>query len=127
MGAKKYASIDQKGNLEITIAGVPKKAGSAELSAKGGLAAFREGFVFSDSGKLAAVHNDHIDGDWNYKAKNGKVWKVTKNTCLVPTTYELGLAGDYSLILGNPHFAVDIVRTLRYTKLTGTKRKSRTF
>lgn len=126
MGAKKYAAIDQRGELEITIAGVPKKAGSVELEAKGGLAAFREGFVFSDSGKLAAVHNDHIAGDWDYVAENGKVWRVTKNTCLVPTTYELGLAGDYSLILGNPHFSVDIVRTLRYAKFAGNKGKSRT-
>lgn len=34
MGAKKYAAIDQRGELEITIAGVPKKAGSVELDAK---------------------------------------------------------------------------------------------
>lgn len=126
MGAKKYATVDQRGNIEITIAGVPKKGGSVELAAKGGLSAFRDGFIFSDSGKLAAVHNDHIAGDWDFIAPNGKKWRVTKNTCLVPTTYELGLAGDYSLILGNPHFAVDIVRTLHYTKLAGMKRKSRT-
>lgn len=125
MGAKKYAAIGQKGDLEITVAGVPKKAGSLELESKGGLTAFREGFVFSDCGKLAAVHNDHIGGDWDFVTENGRTWRVTKNTCLVPTTYELGLAGDYSLILGNPHFAIDIVRTLHYTKLAGKKRKSR--
>lgn len=122
MGAKKYAVVDKHGKVEITIAGVPKKSGSAELERKGGLDAFCEGFVFSESGKLAAVHNDHIDGDWTYTARNGKKWRVTKNTCLVPTTYELGLAGDYSLILQNPHFAVDILRTLRYNR---DARKSR--
>ena len=100
-GAKKYAYIDKKG-FHITIAGVNKKKGAAELEAyaaehglKDGIDALTEDFVFSDAGGTESVYNDSptwltIDGNQIY---------VPSNVAIKPSTYKVGISDDYSQLL----------------------------
>lgn len=97
MGAKKYVGRHGSGPLEVTIAGVSKKKGAVELEANGGITAFQEGFIFRDAGGLEAIYNDkpviseyHIDGH---------VIPITSNVVLRPSTYTLGITGDYKRLL----------------------------
>lgn len=96
LGAKKYAYEDNNGELHITIAGVPKKAGAQELARKGGLEAFVPGFEFVETGKLEAVYND---GRINGVVIDGRKLDITKNVVLRPTTYKLDITNDYAVIL----------------------------
>ena len=100
LGAKKYAfeKLDKNGKLYvgITVAGVPKKKGAEELARKGGLEAFKPNFVFNETGKLMTVYNDDEYG--NYEI-NGEIVYISRNVCLAPTTYALGLSDDYKTLL----------------------------
>lgn len=95
LGAKKYAYEDEKGKLHITVSGVPKKAGAAELTRKGGLDAFNTGFVFTESGKLESVYND----DSMTAVIDGRKLKITRNVVLRETTYALDITEDYGTLL----------------------------
>ena len=103
MGAKKYAYIDMKDELHITIAGVSKKRGASELTEwaqnhgmKDGLDAMQEEFIFSDAGGTESVYNDvaieelEVDGVKIY---------VPSNVAIKPSTYKIGLSEDYAEIL----------------------------
>lgn len=96
MGAKKYCYVDQYG-LHVTISGVNKIKGAIELEKHGGIDAMQEGFVFVNAGGLQAVYNDDLRYD-NYKA-DGKEVEITRNICLLPSTYTLGLTGEYQRLL----------------------------
>ena len=102
MGAKKYVYTlynDDTGEVEThcTIAGVGKTAGAKELDAAGGIAAFKEGFVFHDAGGLEAVYNDN-PAITEYEIE-GHTIKITPNVVLRPSTYTLGLSADYARLL----------------------------
>lgn len=100
MGAKKYAYEDAAGELYITVAGVSKYKGAAELARRGGLEAFKEGFVWYDAGGLESVYND----DPEVKEVNieGHKLQIISNVLLKPSTYTLGITGEYARILENP-------------------------
>ena len=89
-GAKKYAG-EKNGKLEITIAGVPKKKGAAEMMKKGGIDAFSLDFMFEDAG-LAVKYNDHSD---HYITRNGERIHITNNLYLYKDTYILGIEDNY--------------------------------
>lgn len=95
LGAKKYAYEDEQGRLHITVSGVPKSKGAAELARKGGLDAFDIGFVFEESGKLESVYND---GEMT-AVIDGRKLKITRNVVLRPTTYALDITADYGELL----------------------------
>lgn len=98
-GAKKYAfSTAGKGasGPHITVAGVPKTSGAAELLYKGGLPAFQPGFVWTETGKLESVYNDTNLGKMKI---DGHTVNFVKNIVLRETTYKLGVTGDYAEIL----------------------------
>lgn len=97
MGAKKYAYITSDGKLKITIAGVPKTKGAAELEAAGGLKVFKPGFIFR-AGKLESVYND-LTTPVPYHTEDGGDIMITRNLYLRPTTYELGYGSDYIKLL----------------------------
>ena len=62
LGAKKYAYISDDDTLHITIAGVGKEKGAAELTEKGGLEKLKEGFIFDaqhGAAGIEATYNDH--------------------------------------------------------------------
>lgn len=103
LGAKKYCFREEKdGKLQVTIAGVSKKKGGAELEQHGGLSAFRVGFKFVDAGGLEAVYND-VPEIKSYTV-DGRTIPITKNVVLRPSTYTLGLAADYARLLENITF-----------------------
>lgn len=96
-GAKKYAYVDSKGKLGITIAGVDKKEGAKELERKGGLEALiPDHFIFEQGGGLRAIYNDSEPYIVTYK---GRKLTITSNTALVPDVYAFGLSGDYERLL----------------------------
>lgn len=98
LGAKKYAYVHKPGgNVEITIAGVGKRTGAAELQAAGGLSAFKPGFVFYAGGGLESVYNDHPD--IGTIEREGHKLEITANVMLRPSTYKLGLTGEYERLL----------------------------
>lgn len=101
MGAKKYAYIDEKG-LHITIAGVNKKKGAAELTAyaaahglRDGLDAMTEDFLFSDAGGTESVYNDSP----MWLMLDGRQIYVPTNVAIKPSTYKIGLSDDYAQLL----------------------------
>ena len=118
-GAKKYAyryansevnKPKKRNKLEVTVAGLSKKLGSAYLEKCGGLAAFKagtydesgdylHGVVFDElnSGRLKAIYNDTVQ----HKIINvdGHRCELTSNVALLPTTYELGITREYADIL----------------------------
>ncbi len=95
-GAKRYAFEKPGGGIGITVAGVNKKQGAAELERRGGLEAFKPGFIFEDSGKLESVYRDEPYGKYDY---NGEEINITANVTLRPTTYELSHSKDYAALL----------------------------
>lgn len=110
MGAKKYAYEDATG-LHVTISGVVKydengnEISAKELSEKGGLEAFRAGTVFKKAGGLEAVYNDEpYPGGYEI---DGRSIQIGKNVCLRPSTYTLGLAGEYNRILQMIKIGID--------------------
>ena len=107
LGAKKYC-IETDGKLKLTCAGVGKRSGAADLSENGGIDAFRIGYTFTgEAGGLEAVYNDKADF---YMEAEGRQLHITKNVCLRPSTYTLGLSKDYEWALSH---ASDIMRRLK--------------
>lgn len=100
MGAKKYAYEDAAGELYITVAGVSKYKGAVELARRGGLEAFKEGFIWYDAGGLESVYND--DPEVKEVILEGHKLQIISNVLLRPSTYTLGLTGEYARILENP-------------------------
>ena len=96
LGAKKYAFENEKGKLGITVAGVPKKTGAAELLKHGGLEAFKPGFIFQETGKLESVYND---GRIGRVIVDGRMLDITRNVVLRETTYKLDITTDYADLL----------------------------
>ena len=98
LGAKKYAYIKKPGGkCNVTIAGVNKRKGGTELDKHGGLSSFHEGFLFVEAGGTQAVYNDapeisEIEID-------GHVLRITSNVAILPSTYRLGITGEYERII----------------------------
>lgn len=98
LGAKKYCVIKSNGRLELTCAGVNKAIGSLELCCYDGINSFEEGFVFSDAGGLEAKYNDESYGVIDI---DGHKLDITRNVCLVPSEYTLGITGDYDRVISD--------------------------
>lgn len=97
LGAKKYAYIDQQYKLHITVAGVSKSKGAAEL---GVIDNFKEGFLFTAAGGTASIYNDFPEVD--HKIVDGHRIDITSNVLIKDSTYTLGVTGEYRKILTNP-------------------------
>ena len=102
LGAKKYATEDEDGELHCTISGVGKKKGAAEIKKRGGLEALVYNptgalFTFVEAGGSELIYNDekyyttlHIDGH---------ELEITRNIVIVDSTYTLGLTPEYDLLI----------------------------
>ena len=97
LGAKKYAYEDQDGKLHITIAGVNKVKGAAELSR---IENFKEGFLFKGAGGTESIYNDFPE--ISSIIREGNEIEITSNVYIRNSTYTLGVTGEYSRILSNP-------------------------
>lgn len=110
MGAKKYIYGDDE-NIHVTISGVVKyNQEGEEISAKelknlGGFKAFKSGTCFTKAGGLEAVYNDRPSV--TQVTIDGHEVPITRNVCLRPSTYTLGLAGEYERLLKSIIAGVD--------------------
>lgn len=93
LGAKKYA-FEIDGKFGITIAGVSKKKGAQEM---GCIENFKEGFTFRDSAGLQAIYNDNPE--IKSVTIEGRKISITRNVCLLPSMYTLGITADYSDVI----------------------------
>lgn len=105
LGAKKYAYQDADG-IHLTVSGVAKKAGAAEL---GTLDNFREGFVFRKAGGQEAIYNDAPDV--SSVTIDGHHLDITSNIYLRDSTYTLSTTGEYRRLI-NFLSNIDIKRIL---------------
>lgn len=112
LGAKKYCyTVD--GKLHITIAGVNKEKGAAELARAGGIKKFLlgtentigtgepvlndKGFVFREGGGNELIYN--MDKYYYTLKIDGHDLPITRNVVIKDSTYQLGLSRDYRVIL----------------------------
>ena len=102
-GAKKYATVED-GKLILTVAGVPKKAGSRIV---GSLENFRLGFNFKgkDTGKNCLWYNP--PPAFKLHDEQGREIEVHYNVAMLPCDYLLSIGRDYQECLsieGNFHW-----------------------
>lgn len=97
-GAKKYA-YTKDGKLKITIAGVNKAKGAAELSAAGGITALKPGYKFRLAGGTASWYNDDNYGTYRV---DGRTVDITRNIYIEDTEYTLGITDEYRELIHNP-------------------------
>ena len=81
------------GKLHITIAGVNKRKGAAEL---GDIHNFREGFIFKDAGGTESTFNDNIDIIIDV---DGHDLHITDNLVIENSTYTLGITQEFRDLL----------------------------
>lgn len=94
-GAKKYAyEID--GETGVTVAGVNKRLSGVELQQRGGLEAFRPGFVFSLAGGVELRYNDTANEDIFI---DGHALHIGRNVSIKDSEYTLGITTMYSDII----------------------------
>jgi hypothetical protein len=105
LGAKKYVFEHADGKLQVTIAGVNKKKGGAELFRRGGIEAFREGFTFIDAGGTESVYNDSTP--YAERILNGHKIEMSPNICIRPSTYTVSLTDEYRNLLETRKVSVD--------------------
>jgi hypothetical protein len=98
LGAKSYVYEDASGDLHITIAGVPKKAGAAELTRMGGFDAYAVGTVFHDG-----VTETHYNDERQFKRTtiDGHVVELTSDLIIRDSFHKIGFASDYKILLEN--------------------------
>lgn len=95
LGAKRYCVVIGD-ELEITVAGVPKKTGSEVLKNDGGIEKFDFDYVFKDTGKTGAVYSDDID---TVMKVNGHSVHITRNVTIVDVDYSMTVNRDYKQLL----------------------------
>lgn len=98
LGAKKYAyTTEPSGKCKVTVAGVSKQKGGAELDAHGGLPEFSRGLRFVDAGGTCAVYDD--DPEIHEIQVDGHTLPITANVSILPSEYTLSLDGEYLRII----------------------------
>lgn len=111
MGAKKYA-YNQGGKLHITTAGVHKRKGAVELQKAGGITNYHAGFTFTEAGGTRSIYNDappisEVEID-------GHKLRITGNVSIQPSTYTLGLSGEFEVLVMQPDFFKKLARDLNF-------------
>ena len=110
MGAKSYVYRDDAGDLHITIAGVPKKAGAAELERMGGFSAYKVGTIFHD-GITESKYHDTIEYK-QIEIDNHKC-ELTSDLVIKPSMHQIGWSKDYAILLDTlDKKDVDLMRLL---------------
>ena len=96
MGAKSYIYEDQDGQLHITIAGVPKNAGAAELKRMGGFDAYKVGAVFHDGITKTRYHDKR---ELTMIEIDGHQCELTSDLVITPSFHQIGFSKDYKILL----------------------------
>lgn len=111
LGAKKYAFTKESvGKTYVTIAGVTKRKGGAELDKYGGLDAFKPGFVFVEAGGTESIYNDKPE--IGVIEREGRKLLITPNVVIKDSTYTLGITAEYESLLQNSILPLDIWATM---------------
>ncbi len=100
-GAKKYAIEDSKGNIKITVAGVPKKEGAKCLNK---IEDFKDNLLFKSSitGKQTLIYLDEQVDNEVVDYEGNKYINTDKTGCaLIPCSYELGKAIEYANLISD--------------------------
>ncbi len=106
LGAKKYAyTYEPGGKTFVTIAGVTKRKGGAELDRHGGLKAFAPGFIFTEAGGTESIYNDHPE--IGVIEREGQKILITPNVVIKDSTYTLGITAEYESLLENSILPLD--------------------
>lgn len=80
LGAKKYALERPDGSIELTVAGVNKKAGAEYLATHGGLEAFSNGFYFPpEAAKSMIVQYPDYQIPWTVFDYQGHSYRTTED------------------------------------------------
>lgn len=112
-GSKKYA-YREKGKLHVTIAGVEKKAGAAELEERGGLEVLADDFVFRKAGGLAARYNDIPEIE--SITVDGRRVPITSNLYLYQSEYTVGTIQAYKDIIMLSKIELDRIAKILYNE-----------
>ena len=100
-GAKKYAYVDMQDKLHLTVAGVKKIQGAAELEKMGGIRAFlQEEIVFTDD-ETETFYVDRPRGYRYYKERTGKRRRIYLTPCVTirPSTKTVSDTAEYADLL----------------------------
>lgn len=112
-GAKRYAYIDDRGRMGVTVAGVSKQLDEeTELIDEDGeiynpsfaveelktLKRFKPGIKWEKAGGTQAVYNDADDIDYKDK-ESGNTIHISKNVSIIPSTYVMTHSRDYARLL----------------------------
>lgn len=99
-GSKKYIVRDHNGKLKLTLAGVNKEKGARFFEEElHGVDSFEDGVIIPPewSGRNTAYYN--IENIHKLKAPDGQDFTTASNIAIIPTTYELGVTGEYSELI----------------------------
>lgn len=109
-GAKRYC-YEQNGELFVTTAGVVKNKGGVkniggkELAKAGGIEAYKPGFTFYEAGGTESEYNDNVDF---WIDVDGHKLHITDNVNILPSTYTLGIPGEYDFLLNHVELMIDL-------------------
>lgn len=96
LGAKSYIYEDDKGELHITIAGVPKKAGAAELTDMGGFDAYKIGTIFKRGITETVYHDERC---FTQIEIDGHKCELTSDLVIKDSFHQIGWSKDYTNLL----------------------------
>lgn len=94
LGAKRYA-MRMKGELIVTISGVPKKGGARQLEKMGGVDALCDELTFRETGKLIAEYDD---SSWVFE-ETGNRWYTYSYVRLYKSDITITISQMYDKVL----------------------------
>ena len=120
-GPKKYAyeEYNRAGDreLHVTIAGVNKKKGAAELAKHPkGVDALEDGFIFVEAGSTAAKYNGKPA--ISHYTVEGREIDITSNVYLYSVPYTVGTLEEYKRILELSYIDIDRMAKILYNRLS---------
>lgn len=89
--------------MHVTVSGLSKDKGAAELARGNGLDDFKIGKIFTDSGRTVSYFNErdvHTIKVVDYYGKECE-FTTASNIAIVDTIYTLGISDEYAAVLGS--------------------------
>lgn len=115
LGAKKYVYAHPGEASHITIAGVGKKKGGAELDKLGGLKILENiardplfSLTFTEAGGTESVYNDKVEP--RDLIIDGHSLTLRRNVCIRDSTYTLGITAEYFNLLNHPEIFEEFIQ-----------------